>query len=192
VTRARAARWWLTAGIAGASALVASTALAGEPPPQPSKYNAISYKPLSILSRGLTVQYERLVAPLSLVAGMGLRPGAGDDFSSLTWVTRVEARWWFLGREPISDFVGMGGPFAGVAFDVGRTELESKSLDRSLGVAWTLEESLRIGYRFVLFGVQEITPAATALLLHDVDQQGRLAPSTRASFGFDLTTGWLF
>lgn len=154
--------------------------------------NAISYKPLSILARGLSLQYERLVAPLSVAAGTGLRFGARDDFRSVTWLTHLEARWWFIGREPIADVAGMAGPFVGAAFDVGRTELDSTSLDRSVGVGWTLEESLRAGYRFVLFGVQEVTPAATAALVHDVDQAGRLAPTTRPTLGFDLTTGWLF
>lgn len=159
---------------------------------EPPKRNAVSYKPLAILSRGMVVQYERLVEPFSIVAGSGFRAGARDDFSSVSWLTHVEGRWWFLGEEPITNVPGMGGLYLGAGFDVARTELYSDSLDRSIGVNWTLEESLRFGYRFVLFGLQEITPSITAAAVHDFDEAGRLAPTTRPTFGFDLTVGWLF
>jgi hypothetical protein len=163
-----------------------------ERPAEASKQNALSYKPLAILSRGMVVQYERSVEPFSIVAGSGLRAAARDDFSSVAWLTHLEGRWWFLGEEPITDLPGMGGLYLGVGLNAARTELHSDSLDRSIGVNWTLEESLRFGYRFVLFGLQEITPSVTAAAVHDFDEEGRLAPTTRPTIGFDLTVGWLF
>ena len=186
---------WCIAGAALAAIWLAwpLSAMAEEPSaPEVSKRNAISYKPLAILSRGMVVQYERLVAPFSIVAGSGLRAAARDDFSSVTWLTHVEGRWWFLGEEPITDMPGMGGLYLGVGLNVARTDLHSDSLDRSVGVNWTLEESLRFGYRFVLFGLQEITPSITGAAVHDFDEDGRLAPTTRPTIGFDLTAGWLF
>jgi hypothetical protein len=171
--------------------LCGQAAWAGEPSPEVA-HNAISYQPLAILAKGLVVQYERLLSPFSIVAGTGLRLPARDDFTSVTWVTHTEARWWFVGREPIADFHGMAGPYAAVGFNVARTELEHDGLDRSLGVAWTLEESARLGYRFVIFGLQEISTALALSVVHDFDQDGRLAPITRPSAGLDLSVGWLF
>lgn len=194
----RVAPGWLARAVGGCGAFVIgllvlpAVAAAHEAADDPPKRNAISYKPLAILSRGLVVQYERLLEPVSIVAGSGLRAAARDDFSSVTWLTHTEGRWWFLGEEPITDTPGMGGLYLGVGFNVARTELESDSLGRSIGVDWTLEESLRFGYRFVLFGLQEITPSIVGAIVHDFDEDGRLAPTTRPTFGFDLTVGWLF
>ena len=182
----------LALALAALAPLVPTTACADEESAVITKRNALSYKPLAILSRGMVVQYERCIEPMSIVAGSGLRAAAGDDFSSVTWITHTEGRWWFLGEEPITDFPGMAGLYLGLGFNVIRTEVESHALDRTIGVGWTLEESIRFGYRFMLFDLQEITPAITAALVHDFDEDGRLAPSTRPTVGFDLTTGWLF
>lgn len=156
--------------------------------------NAISYEPLAITSRGFLLQYERLISPrLSLVGGAGARFAARDDFSSWTLVLKSEARFWLSGREGLSDARGMVGPYLALALAGSRTELEHRATDRVLGAMWDVEESFRFGYRFVIFGFQEITPSVGVGMVHEVDESGRLAPATRASwFGLNLTVGWMF
>jgi hypothetical protein len=158
------------------------------------KPNAISYEPLAITSRGMLLQYERLILPkLSLVGGIGARFAARDDFSSWTLVLKSEARWWLSGREAISETRGMVGPYLGLAVAGSRTELEHRASGRSLGAMWDVEESIRFGYRFVVFGFQEITPSIGVGMVHEVDEQGRLAPVTRPAYlSFGLSVGWMF
>ena len=55
-----------------------------------------------------------------------------------------------------------------------------------------IQESLRFGNRFVIWNLQEITPAASLDVIHDFDEQGRLAPGTRTTLGLDFTVGWVF
>ncbi len=147
--------------------------------------NAISYEPLAILSRGMVLQYERLVAPpFSVVGGAGVRWAARDDFWSQTLLLKLEARLWL--REP------MRGPYFGFGTSTARTELENRRYDRSLGAIWQLQESARFGYRFVLFDFQELTPSVGLNVIHDFDENGRLAPSTVVSLGANFSVGWLF
>ena len=170
---------------------LASTAAAAEPEP---KKNAISYEPFSITSRGLVVQYERLVLDrVSVIGGAGVRFAARDDFSSWTLILKSEARWWISGRDALSDTRGMVGPFLGLGVAGSRTALEHRASDRSLGAMWDVEETLRFGYRFVVFGFQEITPSVGVSVVHEIDEQGRLAPQTRPSvLVLGLTVGWMF
>jgi hypothetical protein len=170
--------------------LCPSVALADDSP----RPNAISYEPFAITSRGMLLQYERLVLPkLSLVGGVGARFAARDDFSSWTLVLKSEARWWLTAREALSDTRGMVGPYLALALAGSRTELEHRATDRVLGAMWDVEESLRFGYRFVIFGFQEITPSVGFGMVHEIDENGRLAASTRPSyFGLNLTVGWMF
>lgn len=149
--------------------------------------NAISYEPFAILSRGLVLQYERLILPrVSVVGGAGARFAARDDFSSATWMGKAEGRYW-LKRE-----AGMTGPYFGFQQTVSRTSLESRRYDRSIGAYWQVEESARFGYRFVVFGFQEITPSVGLSLIHEFDERGILAPVTQATAGMNLSIGWMF
>lgn len=149
--------------------------------------NAISYEPFAILSRGLLIQYERLVsARVSLVGGAGARFAARDDFESETWTLKAEGRWW-LGRDR-----GMTGAYLGFGSIAARTSLESRRRDRALGAYWQVEETGRFGYRFVIFGFQEITPSLGLSVVHEFDESGRLAPITRTTAGMNLSVGWMF
>jgi hypothetical protein len=164
-----------------------------EKPPELEK-NAISYEPFAISSRGLLVQYERLIARrFSLVGGLGARFAARGDFSSTTLVLHGEGRYWIAGRDPLSDVHGLAGPFLALAFDAGRTTLHDRVEDRSVGAGWTLVESPRFGYRVVALGVQEISLALGFDVVHEIDEQGRLASNTRvALLSFVVTVGWVF
>ena len=179
------------------SAMVAaalfSSPVRAAPVKDEAKRNAISFEPLAILSRGFLLQYERLFGDrVSVLAGPGVRFAARQDFASETLVLHTEGRYWFVRRELISGEPGMVGLYAGLAVDLGRTRLESLSLDRSLGAMWTLDESARMGYRFVAFGFQEITPSVGIHLVHEFDERGRLAATTDVTVGANLTVGWLF
>lgn len=149
--------------------------------------NAISYEPFAILSRGLVLQYERMIVPrVSVVAGAGARFAARDDFSSETWLGKGEGRYW-LKRD-----AGMTGAYFGFQQTVSRTSLESRRYDRSIGAYWQVEESIRFGYRFVIFGFQEITPSLGLSMVHELDERGILAPVTQATGGMSLSIGWMF
>lgn len=159
-----------------------ATATAAEP-----KKNAISWEPFALMSRGMLIQYERLVLPeLSLVGGVGARFGARDDFASETWVLKAEGRWWLRQKR------GMTGPYLALGSVAARTSLESRRRNRSLGAYWKVEESARFGYRFVVFDLQEITPSVGLSVIHEFDERGLLAPVTRGTLGFNLSVGWLF
>lgn len=184
-------RAWL-AGSALLTASLAASAVVAEPGDARPR-NAVSYEPLAILSRGFLIQYERLVTErIGVVVGPGVRFAARQDFASETLVLHTEGRYWLVRRELISKQHGMVGPFAALSVDLARTSLESLSLERSLGAMWTLQESLRFGYRFVIFGFQEITPSFGIGMVHEFDEDGRLAPTTRLALGANLTVGWLF
>jgi hypothetical protein len=174
-----------------AASLAASVANAE--PRDAGPENAVSYEPLAILSRGFLIQYERLVTDrIGVVLGPGVRFAAREDFASETLVVHTEGRYWLVRRELISRERGMVGPFAALSADLARTSLESLSLARSLGAMWTLQESVRFGYRFVIFGFQEIAPSFGLGMRHEFDEEGRLAATTRPTLGANLTVGWLF
>lgn len=153
---------------------------------QPAR-NAISHEPFAILSRGFVVQFERLVLPdVSVIGGVGARFAARDDFTSQTWLGKLEGRYW------LSDRPGMVGSFAAFGATAARTAVENRRMGRDLGALWQLEETLRIGYRFVAFGFQEITPSSGIDVIHEFDERGRLAPITYVTLGVNLTVGWMF
>lgn len=158
-----------------------------------TKKNAITHEPLAITSRGVQVQYERLVLPpLSAAAGLGFRSAARGDFASSTWTLHLESRYYLTGHEYGSDTRGLVGPFVGLGVNLARTSLEHRAEDRHIGTMITLEESLRLGFRVVALGVQELSLALTAAVIHEFDLQGRLAPNTRVAPGAVLTVGWVF
>lgn len=86
----------------------------------------------------------------------------------------------------------MAGPYLSLAADAARTSVTHVAQDRHVGAAWRIQESVRFGNRFVIWGLQEITPAASIDLIHELDEKGRLAPNTRATLGLDFTVGWVF
>lgn len=155
--------------------------------------NAISYKPFSITSRGLTLQYERLLARrFSLLGGLGVRSAAREDYASFTTTFLSEGRYWLTGRDWASGYPGMAGLYLAGAFDAGRTSVTLLRDDRSLGAMWTLQESIRFGNRWVLWDLQELSTALSLDIIHELDEKGRLAPNTRGTLGFDFTVGWVF
>jgi hypothetical protein len=171
--------------------LAAANGRAEEPPP--IRKNALSYKPFSITSRGILVQYERLLAPhWSAIGGLGMRSAAREDFASFTFTKVTEGRYWFTARDWASHSRGMAGPFVGLALDASRTSVHTVADDRSLGAMWTVQESLRAGDRIVIWNLQELTLALGFDVIHEFDERGRLAPNTRATLGLDFTVGWMF
>jgi len=155
--------------------------------------NAISHKPFAITSRGLTLQYERLLTRrVSALGGLGARSAAREDFSSFTTTVLTEGRYWLTGRDFATGYPGMAGPFLGVSVLGSRTSVRNVQSDRSLGALLTLQESVRFGNRFVLWNVQEITLAVSMDMIHEFDERGRLAANTRGTLGFDFTVGWVF
>lgn len=168
-------------------ALLAIASTSGHAAAEP-KHNAISWEPFALLSRGMLVQYERLVSPkASLVGGVGARFGARDDFESETWTLKAEGRYWLRSAER-----SMSGPYLGLTSVVARTSLRSRRYDRDIGAYWQVEESARFGYRFIVFDLQEITPSAGLSVIHEFDERGVLAPITRGTLGVNLSVGWLF
>ncbi|MBK7581524.1 MAG: hypothetical protein IPI67_15105 [Myxococcales bacterium] len=158
-----------------------------------TKHNAISHKPFALAASGLTLQYERQLAERwSALAGLGARRAAREDFDSYTLSFISEGRYWLTRRDWASGFRGMAGPYLGVAFDAGRTSVRYVPTDRDVGTLWQLQESFRFGNRFVIWGLQEISLAASFDVRHDFDQGGRLAPNTRVTLGADFSVGWLF
>ncbi|MCC6665075.1 MAG: hypothetical protein IT375_15095 [Polyangiaceae bacterium] len=168
--------------------------LAGAAGAQPKgKRNAVSHKPFALASSGVVVQYERYLAERwSALAGLGARRAAREDFRSVTLSFVSEGRFWLSRRDWASDYRGMAGPYLSVAADAARTRVTYVPTDRDVGAAWRIQESLRFGNRFVIWNLQEITPAASLDVIHDFDEQGRLAPGTRTTLGLDFTVGWVF
>ncbi|MCC6214691.1 MAG: hypothetical protein IT376_07465 [Polyangiaceae bacterium] len=181
---------WALAAVVAASAGGARGAVAA---PQP-KRNAVTYEPFAIGSRGVAVGYERLVAPRwSVGGGLGVWSSARGDYSSLGLAVRGEVRLWLAGREVFANTHGLAGPFLGFSLDAARTALRDERRDRDLGAAYTSSELVRLGHRFVVLGVQELTPALGVGLAHDVDAQGRLAATSRVvPFSLALSVGWVF
>lgn len=178
----------MRAGLLGVTTLLALLLAprATQADEQPAK-NAISHEPFAILSRGLVVQYERLVLPdVSVVGGLGARFAARDDFTSQTWLGKLEGRYW------LSDRPGMVGSYVAFGATAARTAVENRRMSRDLGAMWQFEETLRIGYRFVAFGFQEITPSSGIDVIHELDERGRLAPISYVTLGVNLTVGWMF
>ena len=157
------------------------------------KRNAISHKPFALASSGVVVQYERyFAAHWSALAGLGARRAAREDFRSTTLSLVSEGRYWLTRRDWASGTTGMAGPYLSFAADAARTSVTHVVLDRHVGASWRIQESARFGNRFVIWGLQEITPAASLDIMHDFDEKGRLAPNPRATLGLDLTVGWVF
>ncbi len=168
--------------------------LAGAARAEPKgKRNAVSHKPFALASSGIVVQYERYLAERwSALGGLGGRRAAREDFRSYTLSFVSEGRFWLTRRDWASGHRGMAGPYLGAAADAARTSVTYVPTDRHVGAAWRVQESLRFGNRFVIWNLQEITPAASLDVVHEFDEKGRLAPNTRTTLGLDLSVGWVF
>lgn len=175
-----------------ACAALLASANAGARPPQ-GKHNAISYEPIALASAGISAQYERWLMPdWSAVAGASYRSAAREDFSSRTPGLHLAARYWLSNEEPLANEHGMVGPYFELAVESARTSLTNERTDRFVGAAWNVQESARFGYRFVVFGFQELSAGGGFDIIHELDESGRLAPNTRYSVGLTLSIGWLF
>lgn len=183
----------MTRGLLAVTTLLATTWLsapARADAPRDHQVNALSYEPFALLSRGIVLQYERLVLPRwSVVGGLGARLGARDDFESETWLGKGELRWWLASAARRR---GMTGWYLGYESVAARTSLASRRYDREIGAYWQVEESLHIGHRWRVLGIQEITPSVGLGMIHEFDERGLLAPITRGALSFNLTIGWLF
>lgn len=157
------------------------------------KRNAISHKPFALASSGLSVQYERYLAERwSVAGGLGARRAAREDFSSHTVTVLSEGRFWLTRRDWASGYAGMAGPYLALALDAARTSVRYVPTDRHVGAMWEVQERFGFGNRFVLWGLQELSVAASVDVIHDFDEDGRLAPNTQTTLGLDFTVGWVF
>lgn len=166
-------------------------------PPRPARAapkNAISLQLLSLLSSGITLQYERALAPkLSVVGALGYRRSGGDAFDVNEGSLSVEGRYFFFGKDGLSRFDGpaMVGPFAGFRVESGLTRVSEGG--RSLGGAVRIAESIHLGARAAIGGRFEITPSLGIGLRHEIDPSGRLAAWTRLEvLRFGIAVGVLF
>lgn len=157
--------------------------------------NALSVSFFSLFGPGLTLEYERFALPprLSVVSAIGFRSTGGDDFSTFTLTTSLEARCWLYGRGPFSRLGdrAMVGPFIAFREDVGWTSIHDEVRDRRVGGAIEIGETLFTGYRFTIWHV-ELTLAQGVTLTTQIDPRGRLAPTTFVAAKFAGTFGVLF
>ncbi|MBX3228557.1 MAG: hypothetical protein KIT84_07885 [Labilithrix sp.] len=147
---------------------------------RPPPVNAISVQLLSLVSQGVTLQYERQAARyLSFVTAAGYRWSGGDAFDTTEAVFGVEGRLWILGHAPLTRWSGraMVGPYVGFRLDGALTRVREG--ERFVGSMLSTSESVFIGARVVFFERLEITPGVGFGLRQDVDPRGRLATINR-------------
>lgn len=156
--------------------------------------NALSVHVLTLLSAGITLQYERqLVRYLSVATSIGHRWSGGDSFSTNETSFGSELRFWMFGRMPFVHWRdrAMVGPYVGARLDGVLTRISEG--ERMVGSTMTFGESVSLGARFVFFHRVEVTPAAGMGLRHELDPRGRLARQTHIDWArFGLTAGVMF
>lgn len=173
-----------------------ATAPAPPPParPPPPLRNALSVHVLTLLSAGVTLQYERqLMRYASVATSLGHRWSGGDSFSTNETSFGAEARLWILGRAPFVRWSdrAMIGPYIGLRLDGVVTRVSEG--ERFVGSMLTFGESVAAGARLVFAHRIEVTPYASAGLRHEIDPRGRLARQTRIDLArFGLTAGVMF
>ena len=140
-------------------------------------------QPLALLGRGLVGSYERELRPRwSVGVSLGVRGGAGGDFTSRTVTLGAEARWWPLRR--------IRWLFVGVHASAGRTAVHDDVMDVDIGTAWQTTERLDVGWRFIAGRHVAITPTLGLALHQDIDGTGRLATTTRVALAIGCEVGW--
>jgi hypothetical protein len=163
--------------------------------PVPPPRNALSLQLTSLLDRGVTIQFERQVAPrFSVATSLGRRWSGGKSFDTSETGFGAEGRYWLFGRGPLMrPYTGpaMVGPFVAFRTDAGITRVDDG--DRLVGSSLRLAESLALGARVAIAGRVELSSSLGFGLRHDFDPRGRLAPWTRFEpLRFGMTAGILF
>lgn len=145
---------------------------------------------------GMAVQAEQLWRErrTSLVAAVGLRSSAGEDFGSRTLSLSGEARYWFTGRAlwtrlPRRSMVGW---FAGGRLDLGWTHLRDEVDDRGIGSNLGIAVTATGGYRIAIRRRVELTPSAGLGITTEIDPSGRLPAFGRGTLRLGFTAGWMF
>ena len=168
---------------------------AAEPVSAYGPRNAVSVSFFSLFGPGLTLEYERFALPprLSVVSALGFRKTGGEDFSTFTLTTSLEARFWLYGRGPFSRLGdrAMVGPFLAFREDVAWTSVHDEVADRRAGGAIEIAETLSAGYRFTIWRV-ELTLSQGVTLTTQLDPRSRLAPTTFVAAKLAGTFGVLF
>ena len=150
---------------------------------------------LSLLSSGVTLQYERFILPprLSLAGSVGYRRSGGSQFEVVEGSLGTEGRLWILGKDGVSRFDerGMVGPFVGFRFDFGMASVSEGA--RTVGKSVRFAESIHLGARVAFAGRVELTPSVGIGLRHEIDPDGRLSAWTRLEvIRFGMTVGVMF
>ncbi|HUH04716.1 MAG TPA: hypothetical protein VML75_22120 [Kofleriaceae bacterium] len=145
---------------------------------------------------GIAAQAEQLLPErrISLVAGLGVRSSAGEDFGSRTLSLGGEARYWFTGRAlwtrlPERSMVGW---FTGARLDVAWTDTRDRVEDRDIGSNLGLAVTATSGYRIAIRRRVEVTPSLGLGLTTEIDPTGRLPALVRGTLRLGLTAGWMF
>jgi hypothetical protein len=160
-------------------AALASVASADE------RTDAITTQPLALVGHGVSLGYERLVAPrLSAAALVGVRSAAEGDFTSLTLTAGGELRLW---QHPNV----MRGLYLGFHGSVGRTQLTDDTMDARIGSTVDITERFDVGWRFVAWGRLAIAPSLGLGMHQDIDTSGRLATQNAGTLMIGLELGWL-
>jgi hypothetical protein len=186
-----------------------SSQAAAEPPPEraetaPSPASPAGlYGPLhsasvsffSFFGPGVTMEYERFALPpgLSFVSALGFRSTGGDDYTTATVTTSLEARLWLGNVVPWRgpDRRTMVGPLLSLRADVAWTSVNDDTRGRLAGTAVELAETLGLGYRLTLWRLHA-TPILGATVTTQTDPRGRLAPITFLSGKLAVTLGVMF
>ena len=192
-------RTWAAVAVACVVAVVAAGRAHADPPgavpglegvastgaarPITSPIELFATQPLALLGRGLVGSYERELRPRwSVGASLGVRGGAGGDFTSRTVTLGAEARWWPLRR--------IRWLFVGVHASAGHTAVHDDVMDVDIGTAWQTTERLDVGWRFIAGRHVAISPTLGLALHQDLDGTGRLATTTRAALAIGCEVGW--
>ena len=146
---------------------------------------AITTQPLALVGLGVSLGYERLVAPRLSAAGLvGVRSAAEGDFTSFTVTAGGELRLW---QRPNV----MRGLYLGFHASVGRTQLTDDTMDASVGSTVDITERFDVGWRFVAWGRLAIAPSIGLGMHQDIDTSGRLATQNAPALMIGLELGWL-
>jgi hypothetical protein len=145
---------------------------------------------------GIAGQAEQLLPErrISLVAGLGVRSSAGEDFGSRTLSLSGEARYWFTGRALWTRLPGrsMVGWFTGGRLDLAWTHTRDRVDDRGIGSNLGVAVTATGGYRIAIRRRVELTPSLGLGLTTEIDPSGRLPAFARGTLRLGLTAGWMF
>jgi hypothetical protein len=139
--------------------------------------DTITTEPLALVGRGITLGFERPIAPRFTLGGLaGFRSAAEGDFTSTTWTLGGELRWW------------RGRWFVGLHASAGRTSVHDDAMDAGIGATVELTERVDGGVRFVAGHHVAITPWLGIGMHHELG--GRLASETTGVLAVGVELGW--